>query len=150
MKEEGFTIIDEQSFWVDLENWGKVPFITGYELENNLPNLSFHLADSEDNILYNFSEFHGNKWVFYEVRAISFKDVNKDGVKDIIVNVDYILGHGKNAAVPFPIGGVYFQKEKEFINIPELDEQINDANKNENIAMIEEFVKEKKINLEKY
>lgn len=149
MQKNGFEIIKEQSFWVQLENWGKVHFVSGYNKIQGIPKVKFYLVNSNDDIVYDFPDFYGNMWVFYELKAVSFKDINKDGLKDIIIIADYILGHGENAAVPFPVSSVYFQKDKKFINLPELDEQINYKNKNQNIDSLLKFFEGKDIKLDK-
>lgn len=148
LQEKGLKVIENQSFWVELENWGKVRFVSRQFTDEGTFKLQFYLVDDKGNILYNFPDFYNSKfWFFYELRAIAFKDVNKDGLKDIVVIADYVSGVGEQGAIPFPVGSVYFQKENEFVNIPELDEQINDANKNETIDMIQKFVEEKSIKL---
>ena len=147
LQKQGLKVVEEQSFWIELENWGKVRFIAGEKEIKQLPKLSFYLIDSKDNVLYSLPEFYGNMWILYEVKAISFKDVNRDGLKDIIVVADYILGHGENAAVPFSVGSVYFQKDKEFVSLPELDMEINEKNQNKSTDIIFKFVEDKDIKL---
>lgn len=148
LQKQGLKVIEDQSFWIELGYWGKVRFVTGKTQIKGLPKLSFYLIDSKDNVLNSLPEFYGNMWILYEVKAISFKDVNKDGLKDIIVVADYILGHGENAAVPFPVGSIYFQKNKEFVTLPELDKEINEKKQNESIDMMLTFIKGKDISEE--
>ncbi len=147
LQNKGLKVIEDQSFSTELENWGKVRFITGVTLINKLPKLSFYLLDSKDNVLYRFPEFYGNMWILYEVKAVSFKDVNQDDMKDIIVIADYVLGHGDKAAVPFPVSGIYFQKDKDFVSVPELDKEINEKKQNVNIDMILKYAGGKNIEL---
>lgn len=148
LQEKGLKIIKDQTFWTEFKNWGKVKFVPGELLKDGNLKLYLYLVDNDGNVLYKFPEFYGNTWsMFTEFKAVSFKDINKDGMKDIIVISEYMTGVGQEGAIPFPVGSIYFQKEKEFINIPELDEQINDANKNKNIHMILKFVEDKDINL---
>lgn len=60
-------------------------------------------------------------WVFDHIDAISFKDVNSDGLKDVIIITEYILGHGDHAAEDFPTTGIYLQNGNTFTNNPDLD-----------------------------
>lgn len=147
LKKNGFEIIPDQSFWTKLEGFGRVKFISGYTMDMGTPILNFYLVDSNENIIYKLSNFYGNMWIFDEIKAISFRDVNKDGLKDIIVIADYILGHGENAATPFPVAGIYFQKDKNFIDFAKLDESIYDSKNSGSIDKVLKFVENKKINL---
>lgn len=142
LNDKGIKIIEDQSFWTTFENWGKVKFLS-CEYEDGLSKLLFYLADEKDNILYAFPDFYGNDWCFYEMKAVSFKDVNKDGLNDIIVIADYMTGIGNEGAVPFPVCGIYFQKGKKFIAVPEVNEEINNAMQNKNIAMVINFTDKK-------
>lgn len=147
LNDKGIKIIEDQSFWTTFENWGKVRFLS-CEYEDGVIKLSLYLADDKDNILYAFPDFYGNDWCFYEVRAVSFKDVNKDGFKDVVIIADYVTGIGNEGAIPFPVCGIYFQKGKKFVDLPELNEEINDEMQNKDIAMVMNFIdkKVKKIN----
>ncbi len=143
-----FSVFEEQSFWVDLENWGKVRFVSGCYFEDGKRILKMSLIDQEQNLLYLFSDLLEEiSWELYEVRAISLYDVNKDGEKDIIVIADYITGVGSTGAIPFPVAGIYFQKGKEFIRVKELDEKIVDFDSIDKIIKLVEGVEEKEIKL---
>lgn len=145
MKKNGLTVFEEQSFWVDLENWGKVKFISGWYLEESKRVLKMGLIDHDQNILYKFSDLlEDTPWNLYKVRAISFNDINRDGKKDIIVIAEYVTGAGPTGATPFPVAGIYFQKDKEFVRVQKLDEQITDF---ESIDMILKFVEGKDIKI---
>lgn len=144
----GFEIIEDQTFEVELENWGKVRFVSGSYKVDEIPKLSLYLVDSNENIAYALPGFTGNMWAFYKLKAVAFKDVNRDGLKDIIIIADCILGHGENAANPFLVSSIYFQKGKEFVTIPELDNEIYYAKQNLNIDMILKYVERKNIRLD--
>jgi hypothetical protein len=137
----GFSIIKDQSFWVDLENWGKVYFLSASgEGEFSLDSLYMYLVDKDNNILYEFPYFYGNGMMFSGMRAVAFKDVNKDGFKDIIVIAAYMTGIGPTGAEEYPVAGIYFQKGKEFVTLPELDEEINSSGKNETVDMVTKYL----------
>ncbi|HWT76222.1 MAG TPA: hypothetical protein VN258_16100 [Mobilitalea sp.] len=122
-------------------------FISAYKTDGKAK-LEFFLVDSDENILYEFPDFLGNTWAFYDMSAVSFKDVNNDGLKDIIVIAEYITGVGENGATPFNVAGIYFQKDNEFIELPELDNELNDNSKNQTIDMIIKYLKGREIKLE--
>lgn len=141
LKKNGLVIMDNQSFEIELEKWGKVKFVTATLPDNPSPKLVFFLADDKGTILYSFSDFVDNLgWLFSEVQAVSFRDVNNDSLKDIIVIADYITGVGETGAIPFHHSKIYLQKEKEFVCVPELDEKINEGQQNESINTLMNFV----------
>jgi hypothetical protein len=140
-KKNGLEIIENQSFEVELEKWGKVKFVTATLAANPFPKLVFFLTDDKGTVLYSFSDFvEYPGWLLSEARAVAFRDVNKDGLKDIIIIADYMTGVGKNGAIPFHHSKIYFQKEKRFVCIPELDEKINEGQQNESIDTLINFV----------
>ncbi|WP_052410389.1 hypothetical protein [Paenibacillus durus] len=148
LKKEGLEVLEDQSFWIELENWGKVKFLSVESAMGSLYKLKFFLVDASGKILYEFPDFYGNQWnTLFEMKAVSFKDVNKDGLKDIIIIAEFMTGVGPDGAEPFNVGDVYFQTKTGFVNNPELDEAIHDLKKNKTIEMIIEFASKKNIEL---
>lgn len=128
-----------QSFEVAFENWGKVRIVTGIDIKN-FRVLCIYIADDKDKVLYKFPLADEIRRLRCdEVKAIAFMDIDKDGLADVIVIGIYNTGVNitKNR---FYAATVYFQKGKEFINDPDLDEQINRAHKNKTIDMALEFL----------
>ncbi len=138
----GFEVDDKQSFWINLESYGQVKFVSGWNFNDPIRILKFYLIDKEENIIYRFSDLlDQTPWDFYGIRAISFKDANADGLKDIIIIAEYLTGAGPTGATPFPVAGIYFQNKKDFARVPELEEEINNSGKNESIELILDFIK---------
>lgn len=138
----GLQVIENQSFEVELNHWGKVKFISGKYLKDGVFKASFHLADEQGNIIYSFPEFNGNEWPSFEgIRAVSFKDLNQDGLKDVIIIAEYITGAGEQGTTPFPVASIYFQKAKSFEALSDLDEKINSAGKNETVEEVLNFTR---------
>jgi len=142
-KKEIISIIDEQSFNVKLENWGEVRFVSSKINQDGPFRLGHFLVNKKNDILYSFSVF--DYWNFEDVLAVSFKDVNQDGLKDIIVIAHYSAGIGPNGTVPFRYCTIYFQKDKEFIMSYELNDEIsnNISNNDITIAMVLSYTKNK-------
>lgn len=133
----------DQSFEVVFENWGKVRFVTGIDIKN-LRVLCIYLTDGQENVLYKFPLASEIKWLKCdEVKAVSFVDVDKDGLADVIVIGIYNTGIGGPNVLHFPVATVYFQKGGEFVSNPDLDKRINDAYKNRTIDMVLEFAANK-------
>ena len=144
LEKEGLKVFEEHSFIIDPDSFGKVRLITGgSENENGLFGLRLYLADEKNRLTYEFPDFYGNQWpMLYEVSAVSFRDADNDGLKDIIVIAYYMTGVGEDGAKEFPIAGVYFQNEKGFISKPGLDEKINTAGANNTIENVISFLGE--------
>jgi hypothetical protein len=144
---EGFAPIENQSFMVDLNSWGNVKFVSGKLTAGNHIPVEFYLTNKDGDILYNF-----NAVLPYnvDVKAVSFEDVNKDGLKDIIIIVEGKDGKGQgNDAV----ATVYFQKaegsydenerDNAFENNPKLDQEINNSGNNKDIKTVKSYLAQK-------
>lgn len=140
LKDGGLQVIENQCFSVSLKNYGKVKFISGLKREDANDIAVFYLIDDKNNVLYKFPDFYGNKkGGFNNISAVSFSDVNKDGLKDVVIIADYRAGSNSSTT---PISSIYFQKGKEFINNENLDDKINSSSNNKDIASVLKYAKE--------
>ncbi|OAZ50753.1 DUF4163 domain-containing protein [Paenibacillus polymyxa] len=147
-----YEIEESQSFQTTLEGFGKVRFVSTYGYPEGLRKFFFFLLDDQGHILYPFPDFYGNReWVarYGGVEAVAFKDVNKDGLKDVIIIADVDNGiHGPGRIDEFPIADIYFQKKnKTFTTIPALDEALNDQGHNQTIKDVVQYVSKQRINV---
>jgi hypothetical protein len=130
----GLHVFEDQSFDVELDNFGYVRFVSGVD---GYKELWLYLVNSNKEIIYVFPGFYENKLSdLQEVEAVSFKDINKDGLKDITIIAHCLSANGGELTM----ANVYFQKDKGFINSYELDEKINDTNNNNSINKIAKYV----------
>lgn len=131
---KGFSPIENQSFMVDLNSWGNVKFVSGKLTGGSHIPVVFYLTNRDGDILYDF-----NATLPYrvDVQAVSFGDVSKDGLKDIIIIVAGEDGLG-------PVAAVYFQKaDGSFANNPKLDQEINDSVDNKDVKTITSYLARK-------
>jgi len=143
MVDSGFRIDKDQSFDIDLENWGDVRFIPGATEINGRFKLRAYLLDVDGNIVYEFPEYYGNEISQLEsITAVSFVDVDGDGLKDIVIISEYTTGVGESRVIPFPVAGIYYQRGTEFITIPEIDEKIYFEVKNVDVATVVNFARQ--------
>lgn len=128
---KGFSLIKDQSFMVNLNSWGNVRFVSGKLTAGNHIPVVFYLTDKEGDILFNFdSSLPYN----VDVKAVSFADLNKDGLKDIIIIVD------SNDGVA-PVATVYLQKtDGLFTNDPNLDKKINNSGNNKSVKDVKDYL----------
>ena len=138
LEDGGLQVIENQCFSVKLENFGLVKFISGLKRENSSEIATFYLLDNNNNVLYKFPDYFGNsKGRFTEIKAVAFSDVNKDGLKDIIV-----IGNFTIAGKSDTISSIYLQKGKIFGNNPSFDEKLNKSGSNKDIASIVKYAKD--------
>jgi hypothetical protein len=131
---EGFSPIESQSFMVDLNSWGNVKFVSGKLTAGTHIPVVFHLTNKDGDILYDFDAALPYN---IDVKATSFVDVNKDGLKDIIIIVAGNDGSGHVATV-------YLQKgHGAFTNNPKLDQEINASGNNKDIKNITNYLSQK-------
>ncbi|MGQ4680376.1 DUF4163 domain-containing protein [Paenibacillus polymyxa] len=147
-----YEIEESQSFQTTIEGFGKVRFVSTYGYPEGFRKFFFFLLDDQGHILYPFPNFYGNReWVarYGGVEAVAFKDVNKDGLKDVIIIADVDNGiHGPGRVDEFPIADIYFQKKnKTFTTLPALDETLNDQGHNQTIQDVVQYVSKQRINV---
>lgn len=135
---KGFSSIKDQSFMVNLNSWGNVKFVSGKLTGGNHIPTVFYLTNKDGDILYDFISDEDLPYSV-DVKAVSFKDVNKDGLKDIIVIA--VDNYNNSGAC---IANVYFQKSDGFFtNDLKLNEEINNSGKNKDIKTVTEYLSKK-------
>lgn len=140
LKDGGLQVIENQSFSVNLENYGKVKFISGLKREDSNDIAVFYLINDKNNVLYKLPDFYGNeKGMLKNIRAVSFNDVNNDELKDIIIIADYKTNFSNSTLSP--VCSIYFQKGKEFINNKNFDNKMNASSDNKNISSVLKYAK---------
>ncbi|WP_025683942.1 hypothetical protein [Paenibacillus maysiensis] len=144
-----FNIDEQQSFETSFEGWGHVKFVSTVGMIEEARGNYFFLLDEQGYILYSFPEFYGNNWSGEDgLAAVAFKDVNKDGLKDVIIIAYVDAGAGPSISDPFPIAGIYFQKKnKTFTAVPALDQALNDQGHNQTIKDVIQYVSKQRINV---
>jgi len=131
-----FSPIEEQSFIVELNSWGEVRFVSGkFTLHDYVP-VGFYLTAKDGDILYNF-DYPINYDV--DIKAVSFNDVNKDGLKDIIIIASSIENSDNLATIFLQYNDQSFRYD------PKLDEEINDSGSNKDIKSVTDYLSQKLI-----
>ena len=131
---KGFVPVEAQTFPVDLNSWGNVKFVSGKLTAGNHVPAVFYLTDEGGDILYSF-----NAVLPYsvDVKAVSFKDVDRDGLKDIII----IVADNYEGSSGGTIATVYMQKaDGSFLNDSELDQEINNSGNNKDISTVTNYL----------
>lgn len=134
---KSFTLIENQTFMVDLNSWGNVKFVSGKLTAGNHIPVVFYLTNKDGDILYNFNATFPYS---VDVKAVSFEDVNKDGLKDIII----IVADNYNGSSGGPIAAIYLQNaDGSFTNNYKLDQEINDSENNKDVGSVKNYLSSK-------
>lgn len=137
---KGFSAIKNQSFMVDLNSWGNVKFVAGKLTGGNHIPTVFYLTNRNGNILYDFADTPFPYSV--DVKAVSFVDVNKDGLKDIIIIVADAYKDSSNFGAP--IANVFLQNVNgSFYTDTKLYQEINVTGNNKNIKTVTNYLLKK-------
>ncbi|WHH58563.1 hypothetical protein [Petroclostridium sp. X23] len=142
-------IIQDQSFNVELNDWGNVRFIS-YEPDTGIDfeDVSFFLM-KDNNVIYSFPHYCENNstenyvGLFDSVAAVDFRDVNNDNIKDVILIINYVTGAGPHGMIPRPRARIFLADKKEFYPATDLIDDItsNIEEKELTIAAIYEYLK---------
>ena len=100
-------VIAEQCFNVDLNDWGKVRFVSYRPTYDTLwEDVSFVLAKDNQIVYYFPACFENNSTendsigMFDSVEAVGFQDIDGDNAKDVIVIINYVTGVGPQGMLP--------------------------------------------------
>lgn len=123
-------IIQDQSFDVELNDWGNVRFISYMpDYSVDFEDVSFYLMYDES-VVYSFPYYCENNnteyyaGLFDSVAAVAFCDVNHDNLKDVIIIINYITGAGPQGMIPRPRARIFLADNKSFVLATELIDDI--------------------------
>jgi len=134
--------IQEQSFKTNFKHFKNVMFSSYNDFESGPGKVHFYLFRN-NKIVYEFPEFpvDSGSWSFENVKAISFKDINNDGLKDVIVIAEYITGIGPNGMIPFLVKGVYLQRKGKFVSAEKISKLLSSEKNYSSLKTISSIVK---------
>lgn len=147
--DNGFHIIEDQSFPVLLETFGEeeVTFIP--IMDNKYRRMALLVTDGSGNVLYKTNQLETNNCYMGEMKqptrnlaAVSFQDVNRDGLTDIILITECINDVGDYAGKTYKIGDVLFQKDGTFYRDWRISDKVNRFSMNKSIHCIVSFVRD--------
>lgn len=147
----GFYIIEDQSFPVVLESFldgeTEVNFVpVMYEKYNRLAVL---ITDSRGRVLYKTNQLEtNNKWLgrleqpTRGIAAVSFQDLDMDGLTDIILITDCENDTGEYAGRNYKVGDVLFQRDGGFYRDWRVSDKINRFSMNKSADFIASYVRD--------
>lgn len=164
---KGFDVIEEQVFLVLLEtfgerseghsteeghsrsegNSGEITFIPA--MDRQYQRIAIFLADGEGRIVYKTNQLETNnrypgdlKQPIKGIAAVSFQDVNGDGLTDIVLITTCENDTGDYAGKPYKVGDVLFQGKESFYRDYRISDKINRFSMNKSVDFIAAYVRD--------
>ncbi len=130
-KLEADRIIEEQSFQVELNDWGEVRFVS-YAPDSSKRDLqedvTFYLLKDEE-ILYQFpyigEDYTSGYGFYWDVKFVIFTETNGDGKEDVVIGTEYMTGIGPQGTIPHVVVRIYEDHGDCFIYNEGLSDKIN-------------------------
>ena len=149
LPEHGYDIIEEQVFPVMLESFGEGEIMFVPAMERQYQRLALFLTDAEGNIVYKYNQLEANMCIQGQMKqpvqgiaAVSFQDVNGDGLLDIVLITTCRNETGDYAGKVYKVGDVLFQGKRSFFRDWRISDKINRFSMNKSIDFIISFVRD--------
>ncbi len=116
-------VVTEQTFRVDLTDFGSCFFVPTIDFSRGAPKLVLHLVGNNQ-VIYTFPQpAWVQPWTIHEVKAVGFRELNFDGGDgDIVLITEYVAGpSGPGTSPPFPVVMVYLTERQRYA----LDDEIS-------------------------
>ncbi|TYP79050.1 hypothetical protein [Paenibacillus methanolicus] len=130
-EENGQAVIEEiggQSFETEFEAWGKVRFVAAKRIEpSGFATLQLSVQGRNGNLLQAFPQTDLTQGrSLRTVTAVSFRDVDGNGQRDVIVLAEYEARPeaGEKRAAYVTIPSIYLQRGKRFVSDTQLEDRL--------------------------
>ena len=135
-------VITEQSFDVELNDWGEVQFVSYLPTYETLwEDVSFVLA-KDNQIIYYFPECYENNstendsvGMFDSVETVGFQDIDGDGAKDVIVIINYVTGAGPQGMMPRKTIRIFSSQDNGLVIQHDLMDELMENMKEDDISI---------------
>lgn len=145
----GYEVLESQSFPVVLESFGEEEVIFLPIIEKQYHRLAVLIVDAEGRVLFKTNQLETNNRFLgqleqptKDVAAVSFHDVNEDGLTDIILITNCENETGAYAGKPYKIGDVLFQRDESFYRDWRISDKINRFSMNKSAKCIISYVRD--------
>ena len=149
IEESGYEKIEEHCFPVLLEGFGdeEVNFVP--ILHREYHRLAVLITDSEGKVLYKTDQLEANYRQLDQLEqpvkglaAVSFQDLNHDGLTDIILIVNCENDTGEYAGKNYKIGDVLFQRDGQLYRDWRISDKVNRFSMNKSAELIAAYVRD--------
>lgn len=147
IEKNGFRVVEEQIFPIEIEGAGQVSFIPAFD--GQYDRLAVFFADGQDRIVCKTEQLETNFQLRGQLAqpnerlaAVSFQDMDGDGRTDILLITSCHNETGEYAGRTYKVGDVLFQKDGGFYRDYRLSEKINRFGMNKSIKFITAFIRD--------
>ncbi len=149
IEENGYEVIENQSFPILLESFGEeeVTFIS--IMDKQYHRLAVLIVDDEGKVLFKTDQLETNYRFMGQleqpvtgIAAVSFRDLNKDGLTDIVLITNCENSEGDYAGKTYKTGDVLFQKDGSFYRDWRISDKINRFSMNKSADFIAAYVQD--------
>lgn len=124
-------IIEDQSFDIQLNEWGDVRFVSCQPDKDTNPHAdaTFYLMD-QNQVIYKMPSVYENDIrdnLFEGISFVAFKDINEDEKDEVIIGLLYITGAGPQGVIPRTEVRIFEDKGDSFEYSKDISEYITDS-----------------------
>lgn len=143
----GFRVIEDQVFPIETGSFGQVFLIPA--IEKDYHRLALFFAREDGTIVFKTDQLEVNnrnvgklKQPVRALAAVSFQELNGDGLMDIVLITTCINDSGSYKGKSYKVGEVLFQGEEGFYRDYRISDKINRFSMNKSVECITAFVKD--------
>ncbi len=145
----GFEIVEDQIFPIELSGYGEVSMIPAFDRDYS--RLALFFVQEDGAVLYKTDQLETNNRVLGQMKqpnkaiaAISFQDLNRDGRMDVVLITFCVNESGSYANKPYKVGDVLFQDKAGtgFYRDYRIADKINRFGMNKGAESITAFVRD--------
>lgn len=145
----GYIAIEEQSFPILLETFCEEEVFFVPIMHKEYHRLAILITDSDGAVLYKTNQLETNYKYLEQleqpttgIAAVSFQDLNEDGLTDIVLIANCENATGDYAGKTYKIGDVLFQKDGQFYRDWRISDKLNRFSMNKSVDLIVSHVRD--------
>lgn len=147
MEDNGFRVIENQIFPIETECFGRIFLVPA--IEKNYHRLVLFFEKEDGTVVYRTDALEANnrnpgelKQPIRGISAVSFQELDGDGLMDIVLIISCVNETGAYAGKSYKVGEVLFQNKTGFYRDYRLSDKINRFSMNKSVESITAFVRD--------
>lgn len=147
MEDNGLRVIENQIFPIETECFGRIFLVPA--IEKNYHRLVLFFEKEDGTVVYRTDALEANnrnpgelKQPIRGISAVSFQELDGDGLMDIVLIISCVNETGAYAGKSYKVGEVLFQNKTGFYRDYRLSDKINRFSMNKSVESITAFVRD--------